>query len=454
MALPDGLDIVLAATGLGFDDLETDLDVGLTRAAVTSNRLDQLEAQIERLRNGAADPRPTPPPAPRRSDPPTAESTSWEEVRRHAASRLVERGLDPDTIDIDDLLDPAELAAIERRFSRTELRTNLDSYDLLFAALAGITATIVDSALVRIPRSLRHNGEWQQGSWLTGWLRDHAIGHDNWLAGIAKVPFDSMLADGTPIEGMSGRTHRFQTFGHDPLVGLVLGTLDIMRGTISGANRSGVFVHQTDFEPVGNPFRALTLEILHLLSDLPTRAGLPVPGWTMLSTARFGDIGGQRVDQLARQMYVRGYDTWHFMAMATVPSTVQMILRAYWGIRSELDPDFAASSPTTPDRLSEHPRFTALLLAGHATAAAGNIAKLVAYGGNPLALNYNQWLAFFRAAFNAASINISTSERLAAAASTTAARLAAGWTAIDAVSDRLPPLPAETARLPRSDVSW
>src|SRR6478735_4880461 len=54
--------------------------------------------------------------------------------------------------------------------------------------------------------------------------------------------------------------------GHDPLFGLVIGTLDIMRGTVTGAGRGGMMgVGQTGMPGVRTPLAALALQVMHLL---------------------------------------------------------------------------------------------------------------------------------------------------------------------------------------------
>jgi hypothetical protein len=430
----DGLDVVLTIAQHDFSELRVLAERNLAAAEQTSVEIDDLEAKLARLAPGAS----TPNPRVERRDDPDANvgrgAMSWDELHAQAELRLRERGVDPAKCSLDALLDPAEVDRIERRsLGGYDMACKLDRYDLLAALAAGIAATAVDALVVRIPRDLRWEDTAQRGSWLTGWLRDQSIDSDNWLADIAKVPYDVMRTlDGTPIPGMGPLTHRVQTFGHDPLLGLIMGTVDIMRGTVSGVGTQGMFVHGTNSNPISNPFEALTLQMMHLLSDLPTRAGLPVPGWSMVSSITGGDYKDRSVHEWSRLMYLRGYDSWHFMTMATVPATVHFILRAYWALRQELDEDYAAQvaveTGPTGDSVSGHPHFDSLLLAGYAVAAGGNIAKLVAYGGNPVALNYNQWLTFFQAAFNRMSNpGPFSTERLATQGYANASALADGW---------------------------
>ncbi len=446
----DGIDVVLTCARHELDDLYQRASADLDSARNTESELDDLAERLAALQTDrpsststeSVDRQPV------RQDLGGSASRTWEELRAEAETGLRSRGIDPAHVDIDALIDPAEAARIERRATGGyDLHARLDRYDVLFAVAAGVAATVVDGLVVGIPRDIRWNGEWQEGSWVTGWLRDQAIPSDNWLAKIAKVPFDLMMVDGVPVPGLSGPNHRVQTFGHDPLFGLVLGTLDIMRGTITGASSGGVFVKQTPMVGVSNPLEALTLEIMHLLSDLPTRAGLPVPGWSMLTTITAGNYQGHSVDEWARLMYLRGYNSWHFMSMATVPATVHLVTRAYWGMRQTLVPEYAETVELergpNGDAASGHPRFDSILLAAHAVAAAGNIGKLIAYGGNPLALNYNEWLAFIRAAFARLSEpRPSVSERIATRSYANSAALADGWVDLAALSD-LPALPYE-----------
>lgn len=48
-------------------------------------------------------------------------------------------------------------------------------------------------------------------------------------------------------------------------------------------------------------------------------------------------------------------------------------------------------------RVSDHPRYQTLALIAHAVAAAANAGKLMVYSGNPVALNYAQWLTIVKA---------------------------------------------------------
>lgn len=366
-------------------------EVDLAAALEVADKLDVLEDHMARLEasiNGAP--------------PPEASATDLTAARRRADLLLGGRGLDESRRGLLDLIDTAAVTELRHQYTEfAPLRCRLDPIDVLVAGLAGLAGGAVDMFVVRIPKDLRWNDQIQRGSWLTATLRDLSIPSDNWLASISKVPFDVVAGYGDIIPGMGPRTHRVHTFGHDPLFGLLFGTIDIMRGTVTGAGKSGVVgVGATPIPGVDNPLLALALEILHLLSDVGTRCGLPLPGWSMAMTSSI-EIGGRPMHELAREMYLRGYDSWHLLTMATTPAAIQLVLRAYWGLRMTLDADYRclneedallAGTSSTGD----HPRFRALALAANGVGATMNVAKIAAFGGNPLAMNYAQWVAFIR----------------------------------------------------------
>ena len=102
---------------------------------------------------------------------------------------------------------------------------------------------------------------------------------DNWLAKVAKVPFDQSIG-----EGFTPNNHRVLTPGHDPLLGLVYGTADILGSTMTRSTVEGSVQFIDRLGPVDQGlFEALVKEFAHLLSDIATPAGLPLPGWTALT---------------------------------------------------------------------------------------------------------------------------------------------------------------------------
>lgn len=448
-----GLTVVLTATSENLTEHLREARKGVDAAGRHGAEIDGLLDRATHLTDAPERPRSSP--SPRGSGSGTrvlaapASQPTWDELRAEAERRLAARGVDPVSVEIDDLLDIDEVKRIEARFlGDFELRADLDRYDVVAGITAGLVAALVDFLLVRIPadtlagsRGLR-DSFLDRGSPLTKWMHSHSLPHDNSLSEWCKASFDRVnLRDtGFELSGSGGKTHRYHTLGHDPLLGLVFGTIDIMRGGLSGIDNAG---HLVSIPATGSshPLLALPIELLHLLSDAGTRMGLPAPGWVATGLMQFGSVGPQdlTVAQTARQMYIGGYDSRHFLTMATSPAAAELFLRGYWGLRSSLDEDFAESTAHAAlvaeagYHLGGHPRYIGMTLIAHTVASAANSGKIAMYGAaGPYAFNYTQWLAFLKSSLRMFQIKARSPSRVIAGhAHANAAALADGWPTLD-----------------------
>ncbi|MDT0631397.1 hypothetical protein [Rubrivirga litoralis] len=315
---------------------------------------------------------------------------------------------------MDDLLPAETLERLERRYrGGFTLAADLDRYDVIAAVAAGVTAAIVDSTIVRIPKGMTYLGEHiQTGSPLTEWLHSQKDPSQHWLAKAGKalektckVTFDRVGDVAEHIEGFGGKTHRLQTPGHDPLIGLAVGTIDVMRGGLTAISRDGMPVYLSDLGPgTYNPLEAFVWTVGHILSDFPTAMGVQPPGFTLLQALNVGSFGekDRTVGELARFMYLKGYDSRHFLTMSTSVAAAETVIRGYFALRRRLDGSYdedvqRQAEIAGAEKVGEHPRFQALALTAHAIAAAANVGKVAVYAGNPLAINYAQWLRFTQA---------------------------------------------------------
>lgn len=262
-----------------------------------------------------------------------------------------------------------------------------DEWDYLFVGLSGFLAAVIDHLIVAIPKDMT-SGEYkgQKGSSLTKWLQSLELPEwlQKWLEEAAKVPYDNT----------GGSNHRIDTPGHDPILGFIFGVIDIMRGS-STTIKNGKIDIVTGVAEGKNLIEALIMQLLHLLSDVATKRGLPVP---FASLFRLLDVGSFKrengktatISQLVGWMYYHGYDLRHFVTMSTTPATIEIILRMYILIRSFTEGDEKISN------LSSNPKYRSMLLSAHAIASASNVGKVYLRAGNPLAINYAEWLALLR----------------------------------------------------------
>lgn len=123
--------------------------------------------------------------------------------------------------------------------------------------------------------------------------------------------------------------------------------------------------------------------------------GLPAPFMTLIQGINVGSFGekNRSVGEIARWMYLNGYDFRHFLVSGITPAVIEIILRAYIMLRHY------SEHGETKFSISSHPKYRSMLLTAHFIATLGNVGKITLMQGNPLAINWAEWLAFFRYLF-------------------------------------------------------
>lgn len=333
----------------------------------------------------------------------------WDSFVRQCATYELSQGFDP-LAPYEALLTDEDLQLLKSE--SYDAQYQWDKWDLMFVGASGILASLTDFLLVGIPKTMV-SGEYtgQIGSPITTWLKTYNVKDSNdWFATWAKsleetckVPYDRMsFSNGQKISGMVGTTHRLQSLGHDPVLGFVFGVLDIMRGTITGFSydkhlKTHNWIHDismSNHEPIGL-IEAILKQIGHLISDVATPMGLPAPFMGLIQGINAGSIGkkGRSIGEIARWMYLNGYDFRHFLVSGISPAVIEIILRAYIMLRHYSEhgevgwSEFCAAS---------NPKYRSMLLMAHGIATLGNAGKITLMQGNPLAINSAQWLALMR----------------------------------------------------------
>ncbi|CEI72716.1 hypothetical protein [Romboutsia hominis] len=261
-----------------------------------------------------------------------------------------------------------------------------DKIDYVVVGVAGFLAALTDILIVSIPKDM-NTGKYkgQKGSEVTKWL--HSLKLPEWLQewseNFAKVSYDNT----------GGSNHRIDTPGHDPILGLVFGVLDIMLGNATVIK--GGDISTRNISNGTNILEAIIKQMIHLLSDVATKRGLPVPFASLFRLINIGSFergNGKTgtVSDLAGWMYHHGYDLRHFVTMSITPATIEIIIRAYIMIRHY------AEDKDEDIKIHKDPKYRSMLLSAHAIASAMNAGKVTLAQGNPLAINYSEWLALLR----------------------------------------------------------
>lgn len=294
--------------------------------------------------------------------------------------------------------------------STIDAKFKMQPIDYMVAAVSGGLATVVDIFLVKIPKDVAivRNGErvFQEGSSLTGILRRIGIDENGkaskWVTTLEKwfkVPYDKSVD--SDIIGLMPKSHRLHSLAHDPsMAGLIWGIKDIVSGTFTCIDKNGCLVvekvAETDFLKL---FTAPILWFGHLLSDVFTRMGLPIPGWSYLQLLQIGSLGEKQrsIAEVARYMYLEGYDLRHFLSMSATNAVIELIVRLYYHLVCKKRPnEFSLEAEKEYVEVKNKIKLHNMLFASYSVASCGNIAKICAYQGNLTAFNLSLWLGMIR----------------------------------------------------------
>ncbi len=389
-ALESQTTALLAELGLDIDALPADNDA-LERFEPTADELAVIDASLPTFSS-------------LRTAPIHDERAFREALHLYAREEAVNLDADPITA----LLPANEIARARASWTHDTARLSWDRWDYSLVGGAVILGSVFDVALVSVPPDSVWKGVKYAGSPLTRILREGSaavMNGDGWLSRLqraletwAKVPYDIARNDpggGVNIDGLRPAMHRIMSPGHDPVLGFIFGVLDILRGTCSLVDRHGAQHVIANGVGESSPFLAIVKQAAHLLSDLPTSAGLPPPFFTALqrittkSPFSLGSSGETAsVADLARWMYGHGYDLRHFATMGVVPLIVGVFVRVGFFARNH---ERLVGSDETPRNLVL--KRDEMLLAAHAMTASTNALKVSLMANNPLAINYAVWLS-------------------------------------------------------------
>lgn len=279
----------------------------------------------------------------------------------------------------------------------------LSTTEYIVAALAGTLSVIIDVLLVGTPEVVKiyHGGENFDGSKLTELIRKikpddgTEVGHIlKWLSDKCKVPYDISCEKGV----VTPDNHRLRGLGHDPYLGLFFAIADIIMGTTTCIdNNGGIRILPNYDASITEKLLSVFYYIGHIISDLFTARGLPIPGF-FLTQFFSGNGEDGSLAKIAEKMYKDGYDTRHLASMSVPMAVKNIVVEAYCRITKPEEDGFM---PLAEKELAEQAymlKKEKMLFIGNAIGVAGNIIKFVAPPNccNPCALNAAQWFSFIR----------------------------------------------------------
>lgn len=308
------------------------------------------------------------------------------------------------------LLTEEELAAAGERVRILNEEYNalhrLDHVDIAISVSAGTLSSFVDILLVGIPE---RTPDGLRGRSLENYVRDWFLERfppkemERLARDVSsKVPYDAPYNTGFTneyVEGLWPTMHRLYSLGHDPLLGFVVGTLDILRGRVTTIDKFGKILSQEIPRYAGREeatvFAALCKQLIHFKSDVTTSMGLPAPFMGLFNLMQFGSVGEeeQTIAEIVQGMYYEGYDFQHFCAQSVPVMLTEVVVRLGYFLKRVAEGHGAKESiPVTADR-ERRPKLGTMLFTAHSLATAVNAGR-VAFTKDPMAINYPQWLFF------------------------------------------------------------
>lgn len=277
----------------------------------------------------------------------------------------------------------------------------LSSQDTMVSVLSGVISIIIDVVFVGTPDVVKiyKGGENFDGSILTDALRK--LGKDSdgelsqiftWFSDKCKVPYDIPLKSGV----ITPNNHRLRSLAHDPFFGLLFAIADIILGTTTGIDNNGnlnILVNKNK-APSSVKWLSVIYYLGHLVSDICTARGLPIPGF-FLTQFFTNEIADSSIAKTAESMYKNGYDLRHMASMSVPVLVKDMIINMY--IKFTIESPEAIMTITDREKyeLDIKLKTYKMMFVSNLTATTGNVVKFLAppVCGNPCAINLVQWLA-------------------------------------------------------------
>lgn len=288
----------------------------------------------------------------------------------------------------------------------------LSGEEYVVSSVSGILSAIIDVVFVGTPEvvKLYKGGENFDGSILTGLLRK--IGKDSngelspilqFLSDKCKVPYDIPAIKGV----VTPNNHRLRSLGHDPFLGLFFAIADILMGTTTCIDNSGnlkILISQKNV-PITEKFLSVFYYIGHIISDLFTARGIPVPG-AFLTQFFTNGTSENSLAKIAERMYLDGYDMRHFASMSTPVIVKNLVVDSYLAITEQPVGLPISLAEKEYHDLNRRLKREKMMFISNAVATTGNAVKFLAppNSGNPCALNMPQWMEMIRSSIQVVRI--------------------------------------------------
>ncbi|MDE7302978.1 MAG: hypothetical protein K2N60_06635, partial [Oscillospiraceae bacterium] len=263
---------------------------------------------------------------------------------------------------------------------------DMSALDVIICCISGAVASAIDILLVGKPKLVGKQHEFT-GSILTNLLRqiNGDSGFFKYLSDKCKVPYD--LSCLTKV--VTPNNHRLRSLAHDPLFGLIFAIVDIFCGTTTCINDNGILeIIPTKKSTLTDKIFAVLLYIGHIISDICTSRGLPIPG-SFLTQINFNNAFLKKISSASKSMYINGYDCRHLLSMSSSVEVSHFIINSYLEIVKPVNNIKNMYYENELQQLENKLKTTEMMLLSDSIASMGNALKifLPPDSGNLTAIN-------------------------------------------------------------------
>lgn len=283
-------------------------------------------------------------------------------VDQYASRNNVDLSADP----FKTLMSPTQRIELEKRIKEefTIKNAQCDKYDYLIAGTCGIIGGLIDVFFVGMPGEGKLtkladstvDSAVEKFATACGWPGAKADGDSTksaigYLERNFKVNYDQATTFGKngtdgAVKNLSPKNHHLKSLGHSPdLIGLFFSILNQFTDTSTFISNGQIITIDTEtYELKGGSFVAkvfsgFTNWLGHLFSDMAGSsgasgrgAGIPIPFYNLLLLLDVGEFGQhkQSFATIATQVFEKGYDLRHGVAMAIPVLITELLTRLMW----------------------------------------------------------------------------------------------------------------------------
>lgn len=281
----------------------------------------------------------------------------------------------------------------------------LDKYDYVISGIIGSLAALMDYFLVTTVSGKEVTSGKLKSCAENFWNTILSEDKIKFLEEKYKVTYDISLNTSKisqEVLGLCPRYHRFQSLGHDPIIGFVFGVSDLMKGQLTAIDANGRLIIQSVKEAETKGFIESIITVFgHFLSDVGTKSktgkilSVPAPFTPLLQLIQYGSIEykgrSYTVADLSKKMYSDGYNFNHFIGMSLPVMLIEILTRLSFVLKE----NFFLKQDV---QIKGNPKLNIMLCIANGILFAENVGKL-AITKNPFAINYVSWISMAKYGF-------------------------------------------------------